>query len=71
MSLHFSLKELCLIALLLDKEEEENKKRKRRFGVHKMLKKRKICGEYSNSYPIDGTKKYSFSLTLSVFRFAL
>ena len=42
---HLSLKDLCCIALLLD-EEEEDKKRKRRFGTHKMLKIRKISGEY-------------------------
>lgn len=42
---HLSLKDLCCIALLLD-EEEENKKRKRRFGTHKIFKKRKISGEY-------------------------
>lgn len=43
---HFALEELCMIALLLDEDEEQSRRRHRRFSVHKMLKTRKIHGEF-------------------------
>lgn len=42
---HFSIKDLSIIALLLE-EEDKTKKRAKRMAVHPMLKKRKLEGEY-------------------------
>lgn len=42
---HFSIEDLSIIALLLEKEDK-TKKRAKRMAVHPMLKKRKLEGEY-------------------------
>lgn len=43
---NLNLDELAAIAIMLDEDEKKTPRRRRRFGVHKMLKRRKEHGEY-------------------------
>lgn len=68
-----SVRELAIIATILDEEEEELKRKEpvRRYWVHDALRKRKTEGEYWTLYRhlIDDEEKFHLYFRMTSFQF--
>lgn len=68
-----NVRQLAMIAIILDEEEKENKRNTRRYWMHDSIKERKTEGEYWTLFRhlVDDEEKFWQYFRMSTFQFKM